>query len=120
MVEAFHAAHERTFGYAYRGEQKIEVVNFVLSGFGAVDKPDLAASGEPVTAATSPKPESSRRAYFEGAFRDVPVFDRAALGAGARVDGPLVVEEFGSTTVAFPGQTMVVDGGGNLIIRKTG
>ncbi len=120
MVEAFHAAHERTFGYAYRGEQKIEVVNFVLSGFGAVDKPRLTASVEPATGAMSPEPKSSRKAYFDGAFRDVPVFDRAALGAGARVDGPLVVEEFGSTTVAFPGQTMVVDGGGNLIIRKTG
>jgi len=120
LIEAFHAAHERTFGYAYRGEQRIEVVNFVLSGFGTVDKPDLAASTEVAAAGTTPDQKGTQKAYFAGAFQDVPVFDRAALGAGVRVDGPLVVEEFGSTTVVFPGQTMDVDGGGNLIIRKGG
>ena len=82
--------------------------------------PTLAASTEVATAGTTPDPKGTRKAYFEGAFQDVPVFDRAALGAGARVDGPLVVEEFGSTTVVFPGQTMDVDGGGNLIVRKAG
>ena len=95
------------------------MVNFALSGFGSVDKPDLAASNEPIVPST-PEPKGSRKAYFDGEFQDVPVFDRAALAVGARADGPLVVEEFGSTTVVFPGQTMSVDGARNLIVRKAG
>jgi N-methylhydantoinase A len=48
------------------------------------------------------------------------VFERASLGAGFKLDGPAVVEEFGSTTVAFPGQHLRVDPHGILIIRAAG
>ena len=47
-----------------------------------------------------------RAVYFDGAFRDTPIYDRGALLPGARVDGPAVVEEFGSTTVVFPGNIL--------------
>jgi N-methylhydantoinase A len=45
------------------------------------------------------------------------VFERASLGAGFKLDGPAVVEEFGSTTVVFPGQQLRVDPHGILIIH---
>jgi N-methylhydantoinase A len=45
------------------------------------------------------------------------VFDRAALPAEGRVSGPAIVEEFGSTTVVFPGQAVEVDPHGILVIR---
>ena len=48
---------------------------------------------------------------------DTPVFERATLGAGFKLDGPAVIEEFGSTTVVFPGQHLRVDPHGILIIR---
>jgi N-methylhydantoinase A len=35
------------------------------------------------------------------------------------LDGPAVVEEFGSTTVVFPGQNLEVDPYGILIIRAS-
>jgi N-methylhydantoinase A len=34
-----------------------------------------------------------------------------------RIEGPLVVEEFGSTTVVFPDQFLEVDPYGVLIVR---
>jgi N-methylhydantoinase A len=40
------------------------------------------------------------------------------LPAGFRLDGPAVVEEFGSTTVVFPGQWLEVDERGILIVRR--
>jgi N-methylhydantoinase A len=55
--------------------------------------------------------------YFGAQFQDTPVHDRAALPAGARVDGPAVIEEFGSTTVVFPGQVVEVDPHGILVIQ---
>ena len=50
LVEAFHAAHLKTFGYNYAGQQKVELVNFCVSAFGMIDRPsipELERSGAP-------------------------------------------------------------------------
>jgi len=116
LIDAFHAAHLKTFGYNYAGKQKVELVNFCVSAFGMIDRPsipEIEKSGAP------PKP-TSRPVYFDGSFRDTPVFARASLAAGSQLDGPAIVEEFGSTTVVFPGQHLKVDPHGILIIRAAG
>ena len=41
LIDAFHAAHLRTFGYNYAGQQKVELVNFCVSGFGLIERPQL-------------------------------------------------------------------------------
>jgi N-methylhydantoinase A len=41
LIDAFHAAHRRTFGYDYKGEQKTEIVNLRVSGFGMIERPSL-------------------------------------------------------------------------------
>src|SRR5713101_4003779 len=115
LAAAFHAAHRRTFGYDYAGQQKVEFINFCVSGFGLIERPQL------------PKLESRceppaicgvRPVYFDAAFRDTPVYRRDALGPGVRIAGPMIVEEFGSTTVVFPGQHLDVDPHGIIIIRS--
>jgi len=118
LIDAFHAAHLRTFGYNYAGRQKVELVNLCVSGFGLIERPELpklAARG-----GATPARKSARPVYFDGAFRDTPIYDRAVLPPGFRLDGPAVVEEFGSTTVVFPGQTLEVDPHGILIVRPAG
>jgi N-methylhydantoinase A len=62
----------------------------------------------------------NRPVYFGGSFRDTPIYDRSSLPAGFRLDGPAVVEEFGSTTVVFPGHGLEVDERGILIVRRAG
>ena len=101
LVDAFHAAHLKTFGYNYAGRQKVELVNFCVSGFGMIDRPRIPKVKR---AAGDPPKGGSRPVYFDGKFRDTPVYERAALSAGGQLDGPAIVEEFGSTTVVFPGQ----------------
>ena len=41
LIAEFHAAHLRTFGYDYSGEQKVELVNFRVSGFGMIERPQI-------------------------------------------------------------------------------
>ena len=118
LLDAFHVAHRRTFGYDYKGEQKIELVNLCVSGFGMIDRPQMPKL-EPRPGVT-PARRAVRPVYFSGAFRDTPVYDRAILPPGLRLDGPAIVEEFGSTTVVFPDQVLDVDPHGILIIRPTG
>jgi N-methylhydantoinase A len=115
LIDAFHAAHLRTFGYNYAGQQKVELVNFCVSGFGLIERPAMPKLAHRDGAV--PTRKSAASVYFNGACRDTPAFDRAALPPGFRLAGPAIVEEFGSTTVVFPGQTLAVDPHGILIIR---
>jgi N-methylhydantoinase A len=113
LTDAFHAAHLRTFGYNYAGKQKVELVNFCVSGFGMIERPGIPK----LTGAGAAPVPSSRRVWFDGRFRDTPVYQRGTLKSGFVIDGPAVVEEFGSTTVVFPGQRLTVDEHGILIVR---
>ena len=63
---------------------------------------------------------TARAVYFDGALRDTPIYDRAVLPPGFRLEGPAVIEEFGSTTVVFPRQLLDVDPHGILIVRSAG
>lgn len=114
LIGAFNSAHLKTFGYNYAGRQKIELVNLCVSGFGVIERPQM-----PKLAPREGKPaaKDNRAVYFGSAFQDTRVYDRASLPPGGRVDGPAVVEEFGSTTVIFPGQYLEVDPHGILVIR---
>jgi N-methylhydantoinase A len=114
LIGAFNAAHLRTFGYDYAGRQKIELVNLCVSGFGVIERPQLPKLAP---RAGRPEPKDHRAVYFGSAYVHTPVFDRAALPAEGRVNGPAIVEEFGSTTVVFPGQAVEVDPHGILVIR---
>jgi N-methylhydantoinase A len=115
LIDAFHAAHLKAFGYSYAGRQKVEIVNFCVSGFGVNNRPSIPKLGP----AEQAKPRrSNREVYFGGAFRDTPIYDRSTLPAAFRLDGPAVIEEFGSTSVVFPGQTLAIDERGILIVRR--
>jgi N-methylhydantoinase A len=115
LIGAFNSAHLKNFGYNYAGKQKIELVNLCVSGFGVIERPQM-----PKLAAREGKPnaKANRHIYFGSAFHETPVFDRASLPSGGRVNGPAVIEEFGSTTVVFPGQYLEVDPHGILVIRS--
>jgi N-methylhydantoinase A len=114
-IDAFHAAHRKAFGYNYAGRQKVEIVNFCVSGFGMIERPIIAK----LAIAADAKPRcGTRPAYFSGAFRDTPIYERASLPVGFRLDGPAIIEEFGSTTVVFPGQWLEVDEHGILVVRR--
>jgi N-methylhydantoinase A len=116
LIDAFHAAHLRTFGYNYAGQQKVELVNFCVSGFGLIERPSMPKLDMPSARPTS---KTNRPVYFGSAFCDTPIYDRATLPPGFKLAGPAVIEEFGSTTVVFPGQQLDVDDHGILIVRGT-
>jgi N-methylhydantoinase A len=63
-----------------------------------------------------------RNVYFADARKPArcPVYDREALKAGARIDGPAIVQELGTTTVLFKGDRCTVAPSGELIIKVGG
>jgi N-methylhydantoinase A len=116
--EKLHDVHERTFGYAYRGRQKAEVVNLRVQAVGLVQRPELdAAQDEPPP--STPEPQGTRPVFFEGdGHVDCPIHRRETLPLGARISGPTVVEESGSTVVVLPGWTARVDRHANLVSER--
>src|SRR5882672_1192662 len=76
---------------------------------------DLALFAPPVSGG-EPEASGTRRAYFRGAWHDTGIYDRAALPAGATLNGPAIVEQSDTTIVIDPGAAATVDGLGNLVI----
>ncbi|WP_214320084.1 hydantoinase/oxoprolinase family protein [Nonomuraea sediminis] len=109
----FHDAHEKLYGYAYRDDPRhaVEWVNLRVSGIGPITRPAIhrftATAGEP----------TERTVHFEESVT-APVHQRDTLAPGTVVEGPAVIEEYGSTTPLHPGFTATVDEYGNLEIRR--
>ena len=66
----------------------------------------------------TPARKGARKVFFDRKWQETPIYDRAALPAGFRLDGPAVIEEFGSTTVVWPGQWLEVDPHGIMLVRE--
>jgi N-methylhydantoinase A len=114
---AFHAVHERVYGYGRAG-QPVELVNLRAVHTWPVPDPVVrrpARAGAPAV----PGPAGERPAFFApGGFVRTPVFERRRLPAGVRLPGPAIVEQPDTTTVVPPGWTAVVERSGNLRLRK--
>jgi N-methylhydantoinase A/oxoprolinase/acetone carboxylase beta subunit len=114
---AFHAVHERVYGYA-RGGQPVELINLRAVHTCPVPPPSVgppARAGGSLAAARV----GERAAYFApSGFVATAVFDRARLPAGARVAGPAIVEQPDTTTVIPPGYAARVEASGSLRIRR--
>ncbi len=113
----FHGAHRALYGYDFRDDarQEVEWVNLRVSGVGPIRRP-VASSLPPGRGADAAR-TGSRRVRFE-TWAEVPLYDRAALGAGDVVTGPGVVEEYSSTVPVHPGFAARVDDLGNLLLTR--
>jgi N-methylhydantoinase A len=110
---SFERIHEERYGYAIAGEE-IELVAFHVTLTGRRPSPRLVAPlGETLPGATH-----ARRVHFRGMGAvDAAVFRRYDLPAGARLEGPAVIEEAGSTTLVEPGMICEVLPDGQLLIE---
>jgi N-methylhydantoinase A len=69
------------------------------------------------TATASDARTGARDVWFGGQWRQTPIYDRAALGTGAIIEGPAIFNQMDTTTVIEPGDQARVDEYGNLIVE---
>ena len=119
-VGRFHAAHERTYGYSYahHPEQRIEWVNLRLVAIGPLRRPDVRPRRRGQPGGPERARRGSRGVCFDGGPVEAPLYDRPRLQPGDCLEGPAIVEEFGSTTVVPPRQLARVDDYGNLLLTR--
>ncbi len=107
---AFHDAHRRSYGYAVPG-RAVEVVAIRVRAVLETAKPrfgPLPKAGGPVAA--------KRRVRVGGRWRSVPLLRREQVPTGA--EGPMLVIDYGATTLLPAGWRVRVDRVGNLIATR--
>ncbi|MGE5217716.1 MAG: hydantoinase/oxoprolinase family protein [Chloroflexota bacterium] len=98
---AFERDYKRRYGHA-DAKAPAEFQALHLSAFARLKQPEIARL--PRAAVTS-QPPQTRRIYIgsAGGWLDAQIFHRDALEPGFSAGGPAVIEEYGSTTLVWPG-----------------
>jgi N-methylhydantoinase A len=110
----FFQAHQRFYGF-HNPDDPVELVNVRMTARGAI--PILDSVRADRKSAAAPSPVDRRPVWFENdAAVDAPVYDRVALRPGDTLAGPAIIEQFDSTTVLHPGDSLRVDDALNLLI----
>jgi N-methylhydantoinase A len=116
ITNLFHELHQQVYSYS-EPDEVVELVNLRVRVVGK--NPNLTlpkeSSGQGDT--NSAKKEM-RDVYFDTlGWQSIPVYEREALPAGAKMAGPCIIEETISTTLIPPGTFGTIDAYKNMIIE---
>ena len=114
---AFDRLYEHRYAH-HSPDESVEMVNIRLGAIGkrpTLSFPSLGSTGDAT-------PEGERAAYFSSASKPLmaKVYRRDRLGAGARIAGPALIQEHGTTTVLFERDQCRVADSGELIVTVGG
>jgi N-methylhydantoinase A len=114
---SFEAAYRAIYGHTVR-DAPIEAVSWRVLAQGprpALRLPTSGRAGRDPRAAR----KGVRQVYLPDArgYADVPVYDRYALGTGAALEGPAVIEERESTVVVTAAARIRVDDASNVVVE---
>jgi len=116
LREAFTVAYWKRFGVELP-EIRPVLVNLHTAVIGkrkAVALRTIAAGRPKATLAEAQR--TTRSVWFDGGWRETPVYVREQLPLAAIFAGPAIVEQLDCTTVIEPGNRVAVDPIGNLIV----
>ncbi|HXV65388.1 MAG TPA: hydantoinase/oxoprolinase family protein [Vicinamibacteria bacterium] len=112
----FNDNHDRQFGYR-DNERPVEIVNLRVTAVGRREIRDVLALSPPPPGGRVEPAETRPVVLEDGTFVACPVYRRDGLPEGFELSGPAVIQEYGSTTLLFPGDSARVSPSGELVIR---
>ncbi len=115
MSEAFNYKHKELYGYL--SEDPVEVTNIRVHATVKIDKVRQSVSKISNSIARA---NSHREAFFDGSFQKVPVYIRENLQYGSYGQGPCIIEEYDSTIKVNKEWNFLMDGYGNIVLKKVG
>ena len=112
-LKAFHLKHRDIYGY-FSEEEPVEVINAKLRVIGLLEKPRIQENFK----GSSETGYGSRKVFFENQreWVDTVVLQRSQLSKEG--EGPLIIEQYDSTTVVYQDWSCHQDRHGNLILRR--
>ena len=117
MKEAFLEAHRTRFGFVMssRGQQVvIDSVSLEAIGQGDTHSGDFQQADK----TSEPEPFTFVDAVFEEHWHSTPVFERASMGCGSRINGPAIIVESTTTTVVETGWKAEITAGLDLLLSR--
>jgi 5-oxoprolinase (ATP-hydrolysing) len=117
LVERFEAAYAQRFGFVMESKPiLVEAVSVeAIGGMDTAEDPHL----EAVERTDKLEPRAVRPMYAGGTWHDTPVYDRADVLVGDRIQGPAIVIEPNSTTVIDPGWRAELTERNHLVLERT-
>ncbi len=114
--KAFDALYEHRYSH-HSPDEPVEMVNIRLAAIGKRSRLKF-----PKVAGKGGKAVRKRSVYLSDPRKAVscPIYQRRDLGAGARIKGPALIEEHGTTTVLFEKDSGIVAKSGELLIDVGG
>jgi N-methylhydantoinase A len=115
---------ERAFAEIYAARygaaagRPMEIVNYRLAAWGLADKPQLPRL-DPARRSLERAQRGRRRVSFGGTQQQVTVLDRDRLPTREIIEGPVLIEEAGSTTSVPAGWSVELDPIGCLVMRRS-
>ena len=113
----FEEAHRQRYNFDLP-ESPLEIATVRVVGRGKIKGVSLLESedgaGEDASGAITRK----EQVYFDGGWKETPIYDRTELRPGNAVAGPAVVVQDDTTTVIEPGFKGAVDSFGNILIEE--
>ena len=116
-VAAFHEEHARLYTFA-QPDTPVEIVTLGVNAVGHLPRPTLTPLGQ--GGALSDSLIDHMEVHFATGTTRVPVYARAKLGAGTRIEGPAIVTQLDSTVLILAGQLAQVHRFGALLVREVG
>jgi N-methylhydantoinase A len=112
---AFDRDYKRRYGHAdLKAAAELQALH--LSAFTRLRRPELAR----LPRAPAPTRPTERRPVYFGTARgtlEAQIHDRTALAPGFHGEGPALIEEYGSTTLVWPGDSFEIGTLGEIRIR---
>lgn len=118
IVNSFRDSFERE--YTYRLPNDVEIVNYQVTAFVSIDKPEIPRFSAKNCNERDAIKEYRRVDFDEDGYHNAAIYDWAMLFPGLTFPGPAIVEDPGTTVVVLPGQIVTVDEYGNIHIQITG
>ena len=108
LAADFAEAHRALYGFALEAEVELVTIRVEATGRAAErTTPDLAPGGTVIPAG-----------HTQIAGAQVPIVDRATLGAGAVLDGPMILTQLDATTLIAADWTGIVQPAGAILLTR--
>jgi N-methylhydantoinase A len=117
LQQAFDRAYWARFGVELP-EIRAVLVNLHTAVIGVRPRIDLAALGRGAHAKDAAHAQTAiRKVWFDGGWRETPVYAREKLPLDREIAGPAIIEQLDCTTVLEPGCRARLDRHGNLLVE---
>jgi N-methylhydantoinase A len=112
IAAAFEAAHKALYGFTL--DAPIELVTLRVEATGRMPEPPRPTLAK----GTGARMRGQFPVHFDSGMAQVPLYERASLGAGDFIAGPAIVSQLDATTLVPPGWSGTVHSSGAMLLTR--